>query len=104
VDTLIFKLMGGPFNTLYLDLMKHPDMIFTDDMMKNYEFRFDRSTRMDNRLIYVVDFIQNKDYIEPLYYGKLYIDAQTLALKSAVFKLNIEDKEASSRMFIIKNR
>jgi len=43
VDTLIFKLMGGPFNTLYLDLMKHPDMIFTDDMMKNYEFRFDRS-------------------------------------------------------------
>lgn len=102
VDTLIFKLMGGPFNTLYLDLMKHPDMIFTDDMMKNYEFRFDRSTRMDNRLIYVVDFIQNKDYIEPLYYGKLYIDAQTLALKSAVFKLNIEDKEASSRMFIIK--
>lgn len=102
VDTLVFKLMGGPFNTLYLDLMKHPDMIFTNDMMKNYEFSFDHSTRMDNRLIYVVDFIQNKDYIEPLYYGKLYIDAQTLALKSAVFKLNIEDKEASSRMFIIK--
>lgn len=102
VDTLVFKLMGGPFNSLYLDLMKYPELIFTEDMMKNYDFRFDFSTRLDNRLIYVVDFFQNKNNEDPLYYGKLYIDAQTQALKSAVFKLNIEDKEASSKMFIIK--
>lgn len=102
VDTLVFKLMGGPFNSLYLDVMKNPSMIFTDEMMKNYEFSFDRSTRLDNRLIYVIDFIQSTINTEPLYYGKLYIDAENLALKSAVFKLNIQDREASSRMFIIR--
>lgn len=102
VDTLVFKLMGGPFNSLYLDVMKNPSMIFTEKMMTNYEFSFDRSTRLDNRLIYVVDFIQSTISNEPLYYGKLYIDAESLALKSAVFKLNIQDKEASSRMFIIR--
>jgi len=102
VDTLVFKLMGGPFNSLYLDIMKNPSMIFTDEMIKNYEFSFDRSTRLDNRLIYVVDFIQSVNNNEPLYFGKLYIDAENLALKSAVFKLNIQDREASSRMFIIR--
>ena len=102
VDTLIFKLMGGPFNCLYLDVMKNPVLIFTDNMMENYEFSFDRSTRMDNRLIYIVDFKQNKDYPEPLYFGKLYIDAQSLALKTAIFSLNIENREASTNMFVIK--
>ncbi len=102
VDTLVFKLMGGPFNCLYLDVMKNPTLIFTDKMTKNYDFSFDRSTRMDNRLIYIVDFKQNKDYPEPLYFGKLYIDAQSLALKTAIFSLNIENREASTNMFVIK--
>lgn len=102
VDTLVFKLMGGPFNSLYLDLMKFPDMIFTDRMLDNYDFSFDRSTRIGKRLIYVVDFKQKKHVETPLYFGKLYIDAQTLALKTAVFKLNIQNKEAASRMFIVR--
>ncbi len=102
VDTLVFKLMGGPFNSLYLDLLKYPEMIFTDKMLDNYDFTFERSTRIGKRLIYVVDFKQKQYIEEPLYYGKLYIDAQNLALKSAVFKLNLQNKEAAARMFIIK--
>ena len=102
LDTVAFKLMGGPFNSLYLDVMKNPEMIFTEDMMSNYEFSFDRSTRMDNRIIYILDFKQRAGKTEPLYYGKLYIDAQNLALKSAIFNLNIENKDLSSQMFIQK--
>ena len=102
LDTLIFKLMGGPYNTLYTDLMKNTDMFFTDNMMANYEFSFDKSTRIDDRIIYVVDFKQKPTYIEPLYYGKLYIDAQSLALVSAVFGLNLENRDAASQIFIRK--
>ena len=102
LDTVVFKLMGGPFNSLYLDIMKYPDMFFTDKMTENYIFTFDRSTKMDKRLIYVIDFKQKTTNIEPLYFGKLYIDAQNLALKSAVFNLNIENREEASEMFIIK--
>jgi len=82
--------------------MKNPDMIFTENMFENYEFSFDRSTHMDNRLIYVLDFKQKPNKSEPLYYGKLYIDAQNLALKTAVFKLNITNREEASKMFIVK--
>ncbi len=102
VDTLVFKLMGGPFNSLYLDVLKHPEMIFTDRMLDNYDFTFERSTRIGKRLIYIVDFKQKKHIEEPLYFGKLYIDAQNLALKTAVFKLNIQNKDAAARMFIVK--
>jgi hypothetical protein len=102
LDTLTFKLMGGPFNSLYLDVMKYPEVLFTDDMMANYEFTFDRSTYEDNKLVFVLDFKQRPGKTEPLYYGKLYIDAQSLALKSAVFSLNLTDKEEASKMFIMK--
>lgn len=102
VDTLVFKLMGGPFSCLYLDVMKNPSLIFTESMFSNYEFSFDKSTRLDNRLIYIVDFKQKKDYKDPLYFGKLYIDAESLALKTAIFSLNIEDRNASTNMFVVK--
>jgi hypothetical protein len=102
LDTLAFKLQGGPYNSLYLDIMKNPEFIFTDDMIKNYEFTFDHSTHEDNRLIYVLDFKQRPNTIEPMYYGKLYIDAESLALKSAVFSLNVSNKEAAASMFIKK--
>jgi len=102
LDTLAFKLQGGPFNSLYLDIMKNPDFIFTDDINTNYEFNFDHSVHEDNRLMYVLDFKQRPEIKIPLYYGKLYIDAQTLALKTAVFSLNITDKEVAAEMFIKK--
>jgi hypothetical protein len=102
LDTLVFKLQGGPFNSLYLDIMKNTDYLFTDDIFGNYDFTFDRSTYADNKLIYVIDFKQKSIKTEPLYYGKLYIDAQSLALKSAVFSLNITDRNAAAGMFIMK--
>ena len=102
LDTLTFKLMGGPFNSLYLDVMKYPEVIFTDEMMANYEFTFDKATYMDNQLIYIVDFKQRANKSEPLYFGKLYIVAKSMALKTAVFSLNITDKEEASKMFIMK--
>lgn len=102
LDTLAFKLQGGPFNSLYLDIMKNPDFIFTDDMVANYEFTFNHSTREDNRLIYVLDFKQRSNTTVPMYFGKLYIDAKSLALKTAIFSLNISDKDAAASMFIKK--
>jgi hypothetical protein len=71
-------------------------------MVDNYEFVFDKSTKIDNKPIYVVRFKQRKYTTEPLFYGNLFIDAQSLALTSARFKLNLEDKIKASRLFIIK--
>ncbi len=100
LDTLALKLQGGPFNTLFVDIMKYPEYIFTEESLDKYRFTFDRSTRINDQLIYVINFKQRDEINEPLYMGKLYIDAEKKILTSAIFSLNITDKEEASRMFV----
>jgi hypothetical protein len=102
LDTLALKLQGGPFSTLHTDLIKYPEYVFNQNNLSNYVFTFDESTQLNNRLVYVVNFKQKLNDNEPLYYGKLYIDSQTLALTSAIYNLNVENKELASDMFVRK--
>ena len=102
LDTVALKLQGGPFNALFVDIMKYPEYIFTEQSLNDYSFIFDRSTRVNDRLIYVVDFKQNENILQPLYQGKLYIDAENKILTSAIFSLNITDRNMASRMFVRK--
>ncbi len=102
LDTLTFKLMGGPFNNIYLDVMKYPQIIFTSEMHNTYDFEFDKSTYIDDKLIYVIDFKPNKNQMDPLYKGKLYIDAEHLALRSAVFDLMLDQPDVAASMFVRK--
>lgn len=100
LDTIALKLQGGPFNALFVDIMKYPEYIFADESMEDYKFSFDRSTRVNDQLIYIVDFKQRPEVEQQLYQGKLYIDAENKILTSAIFSLNITDKEAASRLFV----
>lgn len=102
LDTIALKLQGGPFNALFVDIMKYPEYIFTRESIKAYTFSFDRSTRVDGKLIYIVDFKQQEHIRDPLYKGKLYIDAENKILTSAIYSLNITDKEMASKMFVRK--
>jgi hypothetical protein len=100
LDTLVFKLQGGPYTTLLLDVVKNPYLIFTDDMFGNYEFNLVNITRVDEKLIYVMEFKQLSHIRAPLFYGKLYIDTESLAITSASFNLNISNKNEAAAMFI----
>ena len=100
LDTVALKLQGGPFNALFVDIMKYPEYIFTNESMEDYTFSFDRSTRVNDQLIYIVDFEQRPEVQEQLYQGKLYIDAENKILTSAIFSLKITDKEAASKLFV----
>lgn len=102
LDTLALKLQGGPFNALFVDIMKYPEYIFTNDRIDDYRFSFDRSTRINDKLIYVVNFVQRPEITEPLYRGKLFIDADKKILTSAIYSLNITDRLAASKMFVRK--
>ena len=102
LDTVALKLQGGPYNTLYVDLMKYPDYIFASEYFDDYNFTFDRNTRINDRLIFVINFRQKDEVLEPLYTGKLYIDAERKILTSAIFSLNITDPNVASRLFVRK--
>lgn len=102
LDTVALKLQGGPFNALYVDMMKYPQYIFTSEMLDYYNFSYLPSTTINGKPVYIVKFAQNPNVIEPLFYGKLYIDAETLALNSAIYNLNVENKELTGSMFVKK--
>ncbi|TLX73300.1 carboxypeptidase-like regulatory domain-containing protein [Labilibacter sediminis] len=100
MDTVTFKLQGGPYSTLMLDIMKDPYAILDVNEIDYYDFTIDNITKVDNRIIYVISFVQ-KEYIDdPLFYGKLYVDVESMAITSANYSINIEDKNKASAMFI----
>jgi hypothetical protein len=94
--------MGGPYTALLLDIMKNPEMVFTEDIAGNYQFTIENITKIGERLMYIIDFKQYPHVSEPLYSGKLYVDTESLAIISANFSLNLTNRDAASDMFIRK--
>jgi len=100
LDTVALKLQGGPFNTLFVDVMKYPEYIFSEDRINDYIFSYERSTTINGKLISIINFRQNENVKDPLYKGKLFIDAKEEILTSAIYALNITDKEIASKLFV----
>lgn len=101
LDTLALKLRGGPYNTLYVDVIKYPQYLIEPDMLENYKFEFDTPVRFDDRNLYVVNFESHNKSI-PWYYGKLFIDTETLSLVKATYNLNVDNRNMASQMFVRK--
>lgn len=102
LDTVNFKLQGGPFSALFIDLVKYPSFIFSDDASELYDFSLEDNTQINDNQVLVLAFKQKPTLDSPLYYGKLYIDAKSLAVISATFSLNVEDKVRAGLKFTRK--
>ena len=102
LDTVTLKLQGGPFSAVYVDIMKYPEYIFTDTTLGLYNFTFDMPSTVNDQPVYVVKFKQKKTVFGPGYQGKLYIEAESLALVSATYALNIVDSKMASELFVRK--
>jgi len=102
MDTVLFKLQGGPVSTLDLDIAKNNEAVLTLDAMKYYNYSLTSVIEIDNRPHYVIDFIQKPSVDIPLFIGSLYIEMDSYAITEAEFGFNLEDKEAAQSIFIRK--
>ena len=102
LDTIALKLQGGPYNTLYIDIMKYPEYIFTPSTLDNYDFTYDRPTEISGTPVYTVRFKQKEHIPTPLYYGTLYISSTTFALVRATYNLNVSNTSEASKLFVRK--
>ena len=101
LDTMALKLRGGPFNTLYSDIIKYPQYLFNVDQLEEYTFSFGSPARINNKYLYVVNF-EMIDKRLPWLFGELYIDAQTNALVKANYHLNVDNRSVAGNMFVRK--
>ncbi|MDF1570993.1 MAG: carboxypeptidase-like regulatory domain-containing protein [Bacteroidales bacterium] len=102
MDTILFKVQGGPVTTLLLDIVKNPYLLLSDQYQKVYNFYITGVISLNDRLHYVVSFNQKPHVTSPFYNGKLYIDMDKLAITEAEFELNMENEMEVASMFIRK--
>lgn len=102
LDTVSVKLQGGPFSTIYLDIMKYPEYIFTDATINSFNFSFDTPSNINNRNVYVVNFSPKNNALNYSYNGKLFIDVESLALVSADYTLDLSNKSRSKNLLVKK--
>ncbi len=100
MDTVLFKLQGGPSTAVLLDVVKNPYILLSVEYAEIYDFYLSDVISIDDQLHYVVSFHQKSHVAEPFYFGKLYIDMEKLAITEAEFELNMENKEEAARLFI----
>lgn len=100
LDTIALKLIGGPYTTLHTDIVKYPEYIFNENTYDFYKFTLQPSTQVNGQQVYVVKFVQSERLDEPYYFGKLYINAETTTLVSAVFSLNLNNRNLASELFV----
>jgi hypothetical protein len=101
-DTFLLKMKAGPDAMLVLDIVKSvPDFLeINDDNQYNYS-KTDM-TVIDSHLAHVVSFEQKESNPDPLYKGKLYVDAVNSALLHAELEVNPKYIGKAESLFIAK--
>ncbi|MFN8242380.1 MAG: carboxypeptidase-like regulatory domain-containing protein [Bacteroidales bacterium] len=102
VDTVLFKLQGGPVTSLELDMAKNPEAILTYDAMKYYDYKLSGVIEIDGKPHYVIEFQQKPGVEIPLFIGKFYINTSNYALSAAEFGFNLTNKDEAASLFIKK--
>ncbi len=101
-DTLMVQLQGGPNVAMLLDIVKNTDLSIALDNLDNYSFDFASMVNIDNKPNWVINFSPNVIKEEPLYFGKLYISQENMAITRAEFSLDLEDQDKAARVFVQK--
>lgn len=99
-DTLALKLRGGPYLMFLLDFVKTPGELLQRDVLQYYEYKISGQVIIDNRLAYVISFVQLPEVDVPLYEGKFYIEAGTLTFLGAEFRINDERINKASQYMV----
>jgi hypothetical protein len=100
MDTVLFKVQGGPNTTILLDVVKNPYILLSEEYMNIYDFSLTDVITIDDKLHYVIYFSQKEYVDDPYYNGRLYIEMDKLAISEAEFELNVDNQDQAARLFI----
>ncbi len=102
-DTIDFKIKGSLLSCFQLDVVKHRPTFLNINELRNYHFTFRNVLERDGDAIYVIAFHRDKDARGLPYAGTLYIDKESLSIRSVEFGLDKKNlKKMGESQFIIK--
>ena len=101
-DTLSVKVMGGPVQPVQLDVVKNPDFLLNPEELENYSFELMPSQMIDDREQFVVAISPLIPQPYALYYGRLYIDRETMAFTRVELELDMNDRDKATNYMLVK--
>jgi len=87
-ERISYRVEGGLFNSLLLDIAKNPASFLQEDYFPYYTYTFEGFTRSGDRDLYVISFDQKPGVQDALYAGKIFIDVASLSIEEARFGLS----------------
>ena len=101
-DTLTVKVMGGPVQPIELDIVKNLDFILNPEDLDCYEFSMETPEVVNDRVQYVVSIKPRVVRPYALYFGRFYIDHETLAFTRAKLQLDMRDSDKATRYMLVR--
>ena len=101
-DTLAVKLLGGPNLSIFVDIVKNPDVLLDMETLSYFSYKMEDMTQINGRDQYVVSFQPQIIKPYPLFVGTFYIDKESLAFTRAEFRLDMSDRNKASEMILKK--
>ena len=102
VDSVAVKLQGGPFNILYTDLAKYPEIVFDENNLEFYKYTYLGSLDYNEQEVLQVAFEPRSSSKNPNFSGVLYLNKASFDLVRADLDLNVSNREKASRIFVKK--
>jgi hypothetical protein len=87
-DTVLFKVQGGLFNSLMLDIVKNLPSFMAESDFQYYDYKMGLIQTINGENAYTIEFDQKDGIEEPLYKGKLFINVNSLAILGTEFSIS----------------
>ncbi len=100
-DTLTVKVMGGPVQPIQIDIAKNLDFLLNPEDLNCYSFTMEMPDMIDGRMQFVVSIAPKMQMPYALYYGRFYIDRETLAFTRAELSLDMSNSERATRFMLV---
>ena len=101
-DTLGVKVLGGPVTAVQLDVVKNREFLLNDEELEFYNLKMETPTTIADRPQYVVSLAPRVTMDYALYYGKLYIDQETLAFTRVKLSLDMSDRYKATDAMLVR--
>jgi hypothetical protein len=88
IKNLSYKLEGGVYNCIKLDIIKERASFLSNETLELYEYKVVKSYSYNNNEVYVIDFSPKQNIDDITYQGTLYIEKNTKAIVAARFSIS----------------
>ena len=101
-DTLSVKVIGGPTQAIYLDVVKNSSFLLNDEELTHYSFEMLQPVTIGDRAQFAIRIIPTDSSVEyALQTGVIYIDQERLSFTRIELSLDMKDPDKATRLMLV---